>query len=108
MRDNRGMPNFIGAKGGWGHVVNRRELLKSVAADPAPLLGDLPKQYTLACRVSLQNVPRSFREAMTTQAQMLARLVLSPGLEDDDEVAARAGDGRGARQKGDGGDRRAG
>ena len=56
---------FVMQKGTWAFVANNREVFKSVPADPASLLGDLPKQYTLACRISMKNLSPALRNMVT-------------------------------------------
>ncbi len=54
-------------KGNWAFIADSQEQLDKVAADPAPLLGDLPKRYNLAIRASIKNLPKEYREQLLAQ-----------------------------------------
>ena len=53
-------------QGGWALVSNDPDLLKSIPADPTTVLGGLEKNYAVAARVSLQNLPEPIRSTIVT------------------------------------------
>jgi hypothetical protein len=57
-----GMPVYIKEKTGWAFVSNAKENLTDLPADPAALLGGLPKEYTLAVKVNVANVPADLKK----------------------------------------------
>lgn len=68
---------FAVQKGAWAFVADGKEQLNTVATDPAALLGDLPKNYDLAVRASMKNLPKEYRE----QLLMAVRAGTQSGLE---------------------------
>ncbi len=82
---------FVVQKGAWAFVANDREVFKSVPADPASLLGDLPKQYTLACRISMKNLPQALRNTVNMQLQnsiQAWRMVMRMNTDNEEGYAA--------------------
>jgi hypothetical protein len=76
-------------KGGWAFFADNRDALKHLPADPAPLLGDLPTRYTLACRVSMRALPPQLRNWMVSQTQMFWQMFQQGrfgGSDEDDET----------------------
>ena len=57
-----GVSIFIKEKTGWAFVSNAKENLADVPADPAALLGNLPKEYTLAVKANVANVPADLKK----------------------------------------------
>jgi hypothetical protein len=55
-------PLFAKQKGSWVFVAFSPEGLKSTPDDPLPLLGDLPKKYSVAVKVMAANIPPALRE----------------------------------------------
>ena len=55
---------YVKQVGKWAAVAEKTDNLVSVPADPVTLLGELPKRYCLATRVSVQNLPKETREQM--------------------------------------------
>ncbi len=53
---------YVKQQGDWAFISVTPELLANLPAEPAKLLGDLPKQYDLAVQVHLQNIPPPLRE----------------------------------------------
>src|SRR5687768_8753290 len=49
---------FVKEQGGWAFVAESSEHLTGLPQDPVKLLGDLPKNYNLAIRIMVQNVPQ--------------------------------------------------
>jgi hypothetical protein len=54
-------------KGDWAFVADSQDQLKTVATDPAALLGDLPKNYDLAIQASMKNLSKEYREQLLIQ-----------------------------------------
>ena len=63
-------PAYVQQKGGWAFVSITPEALKQTPADPAALLGDLPKNYDLAVRASIKNLPEPLRQQFLAGLQM--------------------------------------
>jgi hypothetical protein len=57
-----GQPVYIKEKTGWAFVSNAKENLADLPADPAALLGNLPKEYTLAVKVNIANIPEKLKK----------------------------------------------
>jgi hypothetical protein len=89
---------YITAKGGWVIWSDDRDTLKKVPADPSLVLGDLPKQYTAAARITAKNLPPAIRRMMLDQLEAGARMGLPPGDPDDAAYAARTAFGKLALQ----------
>jgi len=60
-------PVFVAEKGGWAIAADSPTALAGAAADPLALLGDLPKNYDLAIRASVKNIPEVFRNMFVGQ-----------------------------------------
>ena len=58
----RGQSFFAKEKDGWAFAVRKREDLDALPANPAALIDDLAKKYTLAIRASLKNVPAALKD----------------------------------------------
>jgi hypothetical protein len=52
---------YVKEVGGWAFVAEGKEHLSNLPQDPAALLGDLPKNYNVAGRVLMQNIPEELR-----------------------------------------------
>ena len=83
---------YIQEKGGWAFIVNDRDALANVPADPIKLLDGLNDKYDLAIRASIKNIPAAFREMFTAQLQLGAEAGMQrmPG-ESDEDYALRTG-----------------
>jgi hypothetical protein len=57
-----GRSAFIKEQNGWAFVAESSEHLTGLPQDPLKLLGDLPKQYNIAARLMVQNVPQELRQ----------------------------------------------
>ncbi len=53
---------YIREKGGWAFIAAGVEVLGNVPADPLTILGGLEKEYDLAVRFNLGNVPTAMRD----------------------------------------------
>ncbi len=58
----QGQSVFIKEQTGWAFISNAKENLADLPADPAALLGNLPKEYTLAVKVNVANVPDELKK----------------------------------------------
>jgi hypothetical protein len=56
-----GTPVFVKESGGWAFAAQDKNLLASTPADPTALLGGLDKQYTVAAKVLVRNIPAEMR-----------------------------------------------
>ncbi len=96
-------PFLVQQKGSWAAISIRRDDLANAPADPLPLFGDLPKEYDVAARFLLKNVPEQMlldgvaRLQSAIDGRMLpipggaaqlkvAMPLLTQGLNDLDEV----------------------
>ena len=57
-----GRSAFVKEQGGWAFVAESSEHLTGLPQDPLKLLGDLPKQYNVAAKINVQNVPQELRQ----------------------------------------------
>jgi len=73
------------AKGGWAFAAADREILKKVPANPEALLGELPKQYAVAVRASVKNLPAAMRQQFVAQLEMGSQAAMQK-LPDEDET----------------------
>jgi hypothetical protein len=81
-------PVFVKGKAGWAVISINRETLNNTPADPSVLLGDLPKAYDLAVRVSLKNLPDALRQMITAWMQIAMQAATQRGPdESEDEYA---------------------
>jgi uncharacterized protein YejL (UPF0352 family) len=72
---------------GWVYISMSKELLADVAADPATLLGDLPKRYDLAVQINIGNVPENLIEEAVAQMRAGAEQQLRRNAERGDAQA---------------------
>jgi hypothetical protein len=70
----RGQTFYAAQKGQWAFIVDNKDALGSVPADPSPLLGDLGRKYLLAVRGSVKNLPDAVREKFLVQAKAILSL----------------------------------
>ncbi|MEX2026880.1 MAG: hypothetical protein WEH44_06255 [Pirellulaceae bacterium] len=61
---------FIKEVAGWAFVAQQKEHLAELPADPSALLGTLPKDYTLAAKLSMQNLPADLKKMAADQIRM--------------------------------------
>jgi hypothetical protein len=74
-------PVFVKEQGGWAFVANTQAVLGTLPADPSALLQGLDKQYVIAVRAHVQNIP----EQMRTQAAMFLNQGVQEALSEMDE-----------------------
>lgn len=72
---------------GWVFISMSKELLADVPADPAALLGDLPKKYDLAMKFNVANVPEALIEQAIAQMRVGAEQAMKRSANVDDEAA---------------------
>ncbi|QDU26986.1 hypothetical protein ETAA8_20700 [Anatilimnocola aggregata] len=53
---------FIKEQNGWAFIAQQREHLTGLPADPAALLGNLPKDYNIAGRLLANNIPDELKK----------------------------------------------
>lgn len=61
LRPINSPPVVMKTVGGWAFITLTKDDLTDLPADPAALLGDLPKRYDLAVQLNVQNIPESYR-----------------------------------------------
>lgn len=83
---------YVQQKGSWAVVGQSREALAGAPADPAALLGNLPKRYDLAVQASIKNIPAGLKQLLLMNLEMGAQVALAqqPG-ETDEQYALRSG-----------------
>jgi hypothetical protein len=84
----KGQTIFVKQKGDWAYICMSEDGFADVAADPAKLLGDLPKKYNLSVRLLIQNIPSSLRETATgfMRMGMQAGMEKMPDESDEDHA----------------------
>lgn len=93
-----GQTAFIKEVGGWVFIAQQKEHLTNLPADPAALLGTLPKDYNVAARVLANNIPDELKkwaidEMKVSFERMFERQAASA---DPDQRAAMEKTGRNA------------
>jgi len=83
---------YVQQKGSWAVVTQSAEALAAAPADPAALLGDLPRRYDLAVQASIKNVPPGLKQLFLLNLDMGAQAALArqPG-ESDEQYMLRTG-----------------
>ena len=75
----RGRTVFVKEQGGWAYIAEHKEYLGELPADPATLLGDLPKNYNFAGKVFVQNIPQELRRTGIDEIKLgIERFLDSP------------------------------
>jgi len=64
---DRPQPMFVKEQKGWAFVSNKKEMLENLPRNPTKLLGGLNKEYTLAVRVNVSNLPEGLRQMAVQQ-----------------------------------------
>ena len=64
---DRPQPMFVKEQKGWAFVSNKKEMLENLPRNPTKLLGGLNKDYTLAVRVNVSNLPEGLRQMAVQQ-----------------------------------------
>ncbi|HMC11520.1 MAG TPA: hypothetical protein VKH44_09530, partial [Pirellulaceae bacterium] len=70
---------FIKEQGGWAFAAANKEHLANLPQDPAALLGDLPKNYNVAGKLIMQNIPEKLRRTGIDEVKLgIERFLDSP------------------------------
>ena len=83
-----GQTIFVKQIGNWAVVANKSDDLANAPTDPLKLIGDLPKQYDLAYRVSVKNAPKEYREQFLAQFNAIVEVSTPQADEESDEEHA--------------------
>jgi len=88
--DAKNQTLYLKEQGGWAFIAQTPESLASLPKDPLKLLGGLEKQYDVAVRVNVKNIPEMYRDLAIDQlkAAMQGSFDKKEG-EADDEFEAR-------------------
>lgn len=82
---------YVTQKDNWAYVAQKKETFDAVSKDPAALLGNMPKNYLLALRATVRNIPESVREKGLAGFQTLMQMSMQRNPEESDvQYAARA------------------
>ncbi|MEM8946289.1 MAG: hypothetical protein AAGD11_14035 [Planctomycetota bacterium] len=65
----QGQTVFAREADGWAYISMAPEMLDSLPADPAALLGALTKEYDIAIRLSVQNIPEAYKQMALSQLE---------------------------------------
>jgi hypothetical protein len=80
---------YLAQRGKIAAIVKDKSDLDNVPSDPEKLLGDLPKKFLVAVRVSVANVPESLRDQMLAGYGMLLNMAMQKEDGESDEAYAR-------------------
>jgi hypothetical protein len=70
---------FIKDQNGWAFVSENKQHLADLPPDPASLLGDLPKDYNVAAKLFVQNIPAELRRTAIDEIKLgIERFLDSP------------------------------
>ncbi|MCE5266621.1 MAG: hypothetical protein LLG00_01875 [Planctomycetaceae bacterium] len=72
-------------KGDWAIITDNKDRLSAAPADPLKLVGDLPKNYDVAVRLSVKNVPAAYRGQVLAMLRTLAEMGMAPTPDEGDE-----------------------
>jgi hypothetical protein len=53
---------YAKVKNGWAYISQTEDGLATLPSDPGKLLGSMTKEYDVAARLNVQNVPKAFRD----------------------------------------------
>jgi hypothetical protein len=68
-KDDKGEGGYVKQQGDWALFAQKAEVLAQGDANPTALLGNLKKEYIVAGRVFLANVPQELREKILNQVK---------------------------------------
>lgn len=75
----RGRTVFVKEQGNWAYIAEQKQYLADLPQDPATLLGDLPKDYNLAGKLFVQNIPAELRRTGIDEIKLgIERFLDSP------------------------------
>ena len=85
-----GQPVFFKEQKGWVFISQKKDGLANPSADPAAVLGTLPKEYTLAVRALVQNIPADLKSlAVQTIKEAMENGLKQGGGAQDRELAEK-------------------
>ncbi len=79
---------YLLEKDGWLYVAQNEEALKTVKANPASMLGELPNRYDLALKLNVQALPAEIREFVTSQIRDATERGLAEQDQSEEEAKA--------------------
>ncbi|HVU87398.1 MAG TPA: hypothetical protein VHD36_08750 [Pirellulales bacterium] len=79
------IPLYLKEHKGYGYLSQDAASLSSLPDDPTKLLGGLDKQYDVAVRLNVQNIPEVFRQLAIDQFKMGVEGSLEQGPDESDE-----------------------
>lgn len=79
---------FVKEKNGWAFVGQTLEALEAAPADPAKVFGGLEKEYDVAARLYVQNIPELYRTLLVDQLRLGVEAGLSRQEGETDEAYA--------------------
>lgn len=88
--DTGGQTVFAKESGGWMFVAQTEDALSDTPADPAAMLGSLPKNYDLAIRVNARNVPQEMKDQAIEQIRIGFERGMAEQAGQSEEEQARA------------------
>lgn len=76
---------FVAQKGNWAYWTQQKSALDALPRDPLSLISGLDRQYDLAVRVNVRNIPQTLRDTATVfiKQWLEAKLLRTP--DEDDE-----------------------
>jgi hypothetical protein len=79
------IPLYLKEHKGYGYLSQDAASLSSLPDDPTKLLGGLDKQYDVAVRLNVQNIPEVFRQLAIDQIKMGVEGSLEQGADESDK-----------------------
>ncbi len=89
----QGQTFYLKEANGWAFVAQSKEHLTNLPADPAAVLGDLPRKYNVALRVFARNIPAELKKLAVDQIRVGFErgLEAQPADEEDQETIEKIG-----------------
>lgn len=85
-----GQPVYIKEVSGWAYVTNEQKMLSDLPKDPVGLLAGLNKEYSIAVRVNVQNIPSELRKMAIAEMTSAMERSLDQQAGDLDDEAREA------------------
>jgi hypothetical protein len=76
---------YLKSVGGWAFIANDSDALKNVPADPTAAFAGLDKEYDIAVRLNVQNIPQMYRQMAIEQIKQGVELGLDRGPDESEE-----------------------
>jgi hypothetical protein len=76
---------YLKERNGWAYLSNKLDALDNLPKDPLKILGTLSKDYDIAVRAFVQNVPESLRDFAMDQIKNGMQAGLQQGDDESDE-----------------------